>query len=254
MKGVKSAETLESRRKAAAGGGPEAGSTRLARRRNARGQGARLAEDIVAGAMAIIERTDSDEAVTLRSVAREVGITAPSIYAHFADRDAVLWAVAATVFDQISDAVRAAITGIDDADVTGRLVAGCEAYVNYGLAHPEWYRALFAKRFPTGVTEPLPEQLGGPDRSHTPAALVDERFPKIGGEAFGLLVESIERCVAAGVSASADPFADATAVWVALHGLVSLWSTVCDFPWPEPDTFVERLVLPLAAVVPPKGG
>ena len=40
------------------------------RRRNPRGQGARLTEDIVAGALALIERTGSAEAVTLRAVAR----------------------------------------------------------------------------------------------------------------------------------------------------------------------------------------
>ena len=71
------------------------------RRRNARGEGGRLAEEIVAGAIAIIERTGSDEEVTLRSVAREVGIAAPSIYTHFPDREAILWAVVQVVFDWI---------------------------------------------------------------------------------------------------------------------------------------------------------
>ena len=70
-----------------------------------RGQGNRLADDIVRGALAIIERTGSDEAVTLRAVAREVGIAAPSIYAHFADREAIIMAavvsnVAADVVDR----------------------------------------------------------------------------------------------------------------------------------------------------------
>ena len=57
-----------------------------------------------------------------------------------------------------------------------------------------------------------------------------------------------ERCLAAGRSASTDPFGDATAVWVGLHGMVSLWSTMCDFPWPERHEFVRRLVLRLAKV------
>ena len=76
-----------------------------ARRRNARGQGARLADDIVAGALALIERTGSDEAVTLRAVAREIGIAAPSIYAHFADREAIIMAVVVRVFDELSEAI-----------------------------------------------------------------------------------------------------------------------------------------------------
>ena len=75
------------------------------RQRNARGQGARLTEDIVTGALALIERAGSDEAVTLRAVAREVGIAAPSIYAHFADRDAIVMAVTVRVFDELAEAV-----------------------------------------------------------------------------------------------------------------------------------------------------
>src|ERR1700743_3810818 len=74
-------------------------------RRNARGQGTRLADDIVRGALALIERSGSDEAVTLRAVAREVGISAPSIYPHFADRDAIVMAVVLRVFDELAAAV-----------------------------------------------------------------------------------------------------------------------------------------------------
>src|ERR1700743_2641011 len=77
-------------------------------RRNARGQGNRLAEEIVRGALAIVERTGSDDAVTLRAVAREVGIAAPSIYAHFADREAIIMAAVVQIFDELADAVEQA--------------------------------------------------------------------------------------------------------------------------------------------------
>jgi hypothetical protein len=40
------------------------------RQRNARGQGARLTGEIVSGALGLIDRTGSEEAVTLRAVAR----------------------------------------------------------------------------------------------------------------------------------------------------------------------------------------
>src|SRR5260370_17153748 len=76
------------------------------RHRNPRGQGARLTEDIVSGALALIERTGSAEAVTLRAVAREAGIAAPSIYAHFPDRGAVLLAVLPRVFHQLTHAIK----------------------------------------------------------------------------------------------------------------------------------------------------
>ncbi|RYF62338.1 MAG: TetR/AcrR family transcriptional regulator, partial [Cytophagaceae bacterium] len=53
--------------------------SRSTRARNPRGSGARLRGEIVAAAATLIARTGSDQAVTLRSVAREVGISAPSI-------------------------------------------------------------------------------------------------------------------------------------------------------------------------------
>ncbi len=108
--------------------------TTAIRRRNRRGEGARLADEIVAGARAIVDRTGTDEAVTLRSVAREVGIAAPSIYAHFADREAVLWGLVRLVFEEIRVEVEAAIAA--HSDPVERLVTGCEAYVAYGLDNP----------------------------------------------------------------------------------------------------------------------
>jgi hypothetical protein len=48
---------------------------------------------------------------------------------------------------------------------------------------------------------------------------------------------------------------DSTAVWVALHGAVTLRSSLPGFPWPEPETFVRHLVLSLARITShPDGG
>jgi len=207
------------------------------RQRNARGQGGRLADDIVAAALTLIERTGSDEAVTLRAVAREIGIAAPSIYPHFADRDAIVMAVVLRVFDELSEAI---ITGRDAAgpDPADRLVAGCAAYLAFGIRHPARYGVLFV---PHGA---------GPEEYCTPVPLGADGRPvlEFGAESFALLAESIEECAAAGVSASTDAFADATAVWAALHGTVTLRSALPGFPWPELHRFTRQIVLPLARV------
>ena len=207
------------------------------RRRNARGQGSRLADDIVRGALAIIERTGSDEAVTLRAVAREVGIAAPSIYAHFADREAIIMAAVVGIFDELADAVEQAETAAGAGPVD-RLLAGCQAYLDYGLEHPARYGLLFSPRglAPEDYCKPVPIE---PDGSPVLA---------FGAEAFSLLVQAIHNCVQAGVSASTDVLADATGVWVALHGAVTLRTAVAGFPWPELTAFSRQLVLPLARV------
>ena len=228
-----------------AGGGTEQtpartatpGRARAHRQRNARGQGVRLADDIVAGALALIERTGSEEAVTLRAVAREIGIAAPSIYAHFADREAIIMAVVLRVFDELSEAITQgqAAAGPDPVD---RLVAGCEAYLTFGLEHPARYGVLFVLHGANPEEYCAPVRLGADGRP----------VLAFGAESFALLVEAIEECATAGASASTDAVTDATAVWVALHGTVMLRTALPGFPWPELHAFARQLVLPLAQV------
>jgi AcrR family transcriptional regulator len=175
--------------------------------------------------------------VTLRAVAREVGIAAPSIYAHFPDRDAILMAVVARIFDELTEAIE---KGLDPemTDPADRLVAGCTAYVAFGLGHPARYGVLFSEPWPAAPEYCKPVPLGPDGRS----------VIELGAEAFALLVEAISDCVKAGVSASTDVMADATAVWVALHGTVGLRAARPSFPWSDPDEFVRQFVLALAKV------
>ncbi len=211
-------------------------------KRNARGQGARLTEDIVSGALVLIEREGTDEAVTLRAVAREIGIAAPSIYAHFPDRAAIMLAVVARVFDELTQAISQARLAASD-DPVERLVAGCEAYVAFGLRRPARYRVLF--------TEP---RLGSEDswRDYCKPVALGPSSPVLafGAESFALLVDALAACITAGRSASTDAIADSTAIWVALHGTVSLKSSAPGFPWPEPVDFVRQLALRLARITP----
>lgn len=220
-----------------AGTGSPAAPAARRRQRNARGQGARLTEDIVSGALALIERAGSEEAVTLRAVAREIGIAAPSIYAHFPDRDAIVMAVVMRIFDELTEAIEAGMEppGQDPAD---RLVAGCEAYVAFGLGHPARYGVLFSGRRMAAKDYCAPVPIGPGGRP----------VLEFGAESFALLVEGIEACVQAGASASTDTVADATAVWVALHGMVSLRTALPGFPWPGSGQFVSDLVRSLARI------
>jgi hypothetical protein len=71
---------------------------------------------------------------------------------------------------------------------------------------------------------------------------------EFGAEAFALLVRGIEACVRAGMSGSPDVVADSIAVWVALHGTVTLRTALPGYPWPEPDPMVRHLVLSLARI------
>jgi AcrR family transcriptional regulator len=196
------------------------------RARNARGEGARLRNEIIAAALSLLQNGPS-EAVTLRAVAREAGVTAPSIYRHFRDLDAILRTVVDIAFDDLERVLRAVSPEGEPFD---RLRRVCQGYLDFARQHPQRYRLMF----------------GGVWNAEEAAARASEDFagrPDIGIEAFHVLSDAIAECVAAGQSSSTDPFADAAALWAALHGLADLRRTAPLFPWPADvqDRLVDSL-------------
>jgi AcrR family transcriptional regulator len=162
------------------------------RTRNPRGSGTRLRAEIVDAAIALIDEADDPAALTLRGIARRAGITAPSIYPHFADLAAIITAVLATSFDELGDAVQAALDGQDDP--RSALIAAGRAYVRFAWEHPARYRLMF-------------------DASgYAPNAAAT----------FALVEGAIRDCVDADVSASDDPHTDTWLLWAALHGVATL--------------------------------
>ncbi|WBQ04513.1 TetR/AcrR family transcriptional regulator [Kribbella sp. CA-293567] len=207
-------------------------STGRARERNKRGEGAQLREEIVSAATRLLD-AGTEQSVTLRAVAREAGITAPSIYSHFADRDAILLAVTQNGFAELELVLREASVGASaGADPVERLRAVCTAYLEFAQCRPARYRILFGAAWDASQTVKRAPKLA-PD------------LAVLGMDAFGILQQSVADCVAAGRSASTDPMADATALWVGLHGLAQLRVAASLFPWPAglQDTLVERLTL-----------
>lgn len=189
--------------------------------RNRWGEGARLREQIVAAATAVLEESGTEDAVTLRGVARRAGISAPSIYDHFPDREAIVNAVVADAFADLDRALEAATDG--ETDPGRRLRLLCEAYLAFAERAPHRYRVAFGRHRRTG-TGSLP--------ADTPLSGLS------GGQAFGRLVAA----VAAQTTAGADPQLDATALWVALHGYASLSASVPAFPWPDRGDMLATLL------------
>jgi AcrR family transcriptional regulator len=163
-----------------------------ARTQNPRGRGARLAQEIVTAAITLVDQSSDPGALSLRGIARQAGITAPAIYAHFADLAAITDGLLARSFDELRDAVQEALGGQDDP--VGALVAAGLAYVRFGWDHPARYRLMFAAS------------------GYAPEAVAT----------FALVQGAITDCVEAGVSASEDPRVDTWLLWAALHGVATL--------------------------------
>jgi AcrR family transcriptional regulator len=205
------------------------------RPRNPRGQGGRLRQEILQAATDLLDEHGSEQAITLRAVARRVGIAAPSIYAHFPGRDALVQAVLQDAFTALQahlDAAQACA-----ADPVTRLRAICAAYLRFASDSPQRYGVMFSTPWMSA-----PEQGIGVEGSVRGGGVCDD---VIDDGAFHVLVSVLTDCVRSGASRSTDPFVDATALWVALHGLAQLRSAAVLFPWPPDvlDVLIDRLAL-----------
>ncbi|MFQ1002363.1 WHG domain-containing protein [Modestobacter sp. SSW1-42] len=199
------------------------------RQRNRRGEGARLRADILDAAAAILGETGNEQAVTLRAVARRVGIAAPSIYPHFADRQAILMALVHGAFTDLETQLTAAAQSA--AEPVARLRAVCTAYLRFAGSRPRHYNLMFG-----GVWSAAAAQAEG--------AITSSEAIQLGQEALAIFVAALRACVDAGRSTSDDPQADAVALWVALHGLAHQRAVATAFPWP--DGMEARLIGPIA--------
>jgi AcrR family transcriptional regulator len=198
------------------------------RRRNRRGEGSRLRGDILTAATQILEETGSEQAVTLRAIARRIGIAAPSIYDHFPDTEAILDQIVADGFAEFTAALRATIAPFSDP--VERLLALGYAYLAYAAERPQSYRILFDH-----------------PNLHVHRSDIDAASRAQGAAALDVLVQAIAACVEAGRSTSTEPFTDALYLWMAMHGLATLLASTPDsFPWPDRHQTITDLAVRLA--------
>jgi AcrR family transcriptional regulator len=138
--------------------------------------------------------------LTLRQVAAAVGVAPSAAYHHFADRNALLDALAARALDALADALDERLGRIPKADAQRRLLALGRAYVAWARHQPHRFEAAFGS------------QQGRPD---VPANL--RPFELLGS----LLDEAVLRDI---LSPDGRRHAELV-LWPALHGLAVLASS-----------------------------
>lgn len=171
-------------------------------------------------------------------VARRAGIAAPSIYAHFPDRDAIVDAVVERAFAELDAALAAAVEGVDDPAARPRAL--CEAYVAFADERPQRYRVAFERhrRGPRGEARALADLSGGQAFGRLVAVVAGAGNSDAGSGRNG----SDD-----GGSGSGSPELDATALWVALHGYAVLSAGLPAFPWPDRGRMIDRILARFSA-------
>jgi AcrR family transcriptional regulator len=195
----------------------DAATATTGRRRARRGEGERLREEILAAAETLLIEKGSEDAVSIRAIADAVGVTPPSIYLHFADKEDLFVAVCDARFEELSrrsdEAAAGAVDPLDEVRRRG------EAYVRFGLDNPEQYRVLFM--------DPRLSKIDGQVEKW--ACLID-------------MVDAVRRAIDAGQLAEGDPFKVTLGLWAVVHGLVGLLITKPEVPWPPTDEMVDHVL------------
>jgi AcrR family transcriptional regulator len=200
------------------------------RPRTTRGEGLRLRAEILSAAGAMLAERGEPADLSLRAIARAVGVTTTSLYLHFRSLDELIHEVRLEFFDEFGRALASAAGPVAAGPVAaGPVAAGtsasgtsaartsaagtsaglrlrrrARAYVDYGLAHQGRYRAMFSA--------------------------------EIGEDLAGMRVyQTVQEDVAAAVSPGADVDLMTIQLWTALHGIVTLRAVRSQFPWPDLD-------------------
>ena len=152
---------------------------------------------LIRSATALVEE-EGLEAFTLREVSRRVGVSHAAPYRHFADRQALLAAVAEEGFTGLGSATRAAFEV--EPDITDAFLAVGRTYVRFAVSRPVLFRLMF-----------------DPSLDEARPTLTDAKQA-----AFAVLLGAVAAAQAAGVLRSGDLADTAIAAWSTVHGLANL--------------------------------
>lgn len=95
---------------------------------------------LIEAGLAALEQSDSKE-ISLRALAREIGVSANAAYRHFEDKNALLSALATEGFRRFTELQKQAVQGHTDAP-SARQASG-QAYIDFARANPALFRLMF---------------------------------------------------------------------------------------------------------------
>ncbi|MCP2165662.1 TetR/AcrR family transcriptional regulator [Goodfellowiella coeruleoviolacea] len=200
------------------------------RRRNARGEGDRLRDEIISAAQRMLDELGDDEALSLRAVARAVSIAATSVYLHFPDRDALVLAVMRRCHEDLVRVGDAADAEAAERGPVAQLRARILAQAGWAREHPGLYKVLHESKVHRRLGMPFKEAL------------------------VARTVTAVRRCVDAGLAPPDDPTTVAIDLRTAVNGMLSQRINEPDLPWSPAAEQIDRFLTKLVGVTLPDDG
>ncbi|MBO2452058.1 TetR/AcrR family transcriptional regulator [Actinomadura barringtoniae] len=172
--------------------------------------------------------TEGATGLSLRAVAREMGMVSSAIYRYFPSRDDLLTALIIDGYNAVGEAVERAVEACPAGDHLGRWLAVCRAVREWALAHPHEYALIYGSPVPgyQAPEETVPAALRDTivlarvvsDAEAAGALEPVEDLPPLPSS----LVADVDRArVAVAMTASDDVAARALVAWAGLYGTVS---------------------------------
>ncbi|WP_034762333.1 TetR/AcrR family transcriptional regulator [Hyphomonas sp. ND6WE1B] len=156
------------------------------------------------------------DAVSLREIARNVGVSATAVYRHFPDKAALLNALCSVGGERLAEAFREAMDGAEDQRAAFRAMG--RAYVKFALRNPSVFRLMMTQRPPEG------------DRNETPCAT---------DKPFGMLSDTLSGLMPAEASKE-DRKIKRLQAWSMVHGLAML---MLDGQVPRDEALVDQVIV-----------
>jgi AcrR family transcriptional regulator len=170
--------------------------------------------------------TDGAAGLSLRAIAREMGMVSSAIHRYFPTKDALLTALIMDGYNAVGEAVERAEAACDRSDFTGRWLAVCRAVRDWALAHPHEYALLYGSPVPGYAA---PQDTVGPairdtavmgaviSQAHHAGAL-DPPAAAEPGESFGADAEPVRELIP---DVPDSVVVRSITAWTALYGWVS---------------------------------
>ncbi|MBK8174624.1 MAG: TetR/AcrR family transcriptional regulator [Rhodospirillales bacterium] len=208
--------------------------------RKRKGEGHVRREEILAAAGEVF-LAEGYENTTIRRIAARVGVTSAALYLYFSDKDAILLEICDHAFARLLDRFEQIRNdGDDPLTVLRRMM---EAYVRFGLDHPDEYRLTFMAKSDMARAGALPF-------AHRTDELDLQAPGGKGPQSFALLQSQVAMLIDSRSLQPGDPGTIAELIWAAGHGLVSLLITFPDFPWSDREVLIRGSVdLPLQGLI-----
>ena len=167
-------------------------------------------------------------ALSLRAIARNLGVTAPAIYNYYHRRDDLVTALIAEAYTEFAESQHAALNDVALDDHRGRLIALGNGYRMWAREHPERFQVMFNVPYPGYV---LPLDIIRPIAGKSLYPLVSVLETAYRHRALLLAGESqtTEQKVTGDLSAlemygsgNRDVLVTAVLIWTRVHGAVSI--------------------------------